>query len=491
MTQKEYIESVNAAKQHSYEYYVLSRPAISDAEFDALVGRIEQTEQEHPEWTLADSPTQCVGSDLADNGRRLIRHRTPMLSCQKAQTPDAVQKWCATTEPKLLRVGGGYGYVTEWKMDGISCSLVYQDGQLVSAATRGDKMQGQDILQHVGMMQSVPQRINLCGRVEVRGEVVCPKAELSRLVADYKDCRSAASGLCNQMSPTSDNARLVFVAWEVLADYFDTSETGSMKLAESMGFTCNYRYADDSEALSELLKQYEQERESLPYPTDGVVIKVNNRVAGAALGRTEHHPKSSIAYKFAAQTTETRVCRIEITVGATGRRTPVAWLEPVTILGRRVEKTSLGSEAKMQELGVTEGCTVEVGLSNDVTPKIYRVTAAAPVEVKPVEQTVKKAEPAMPKAVIAKAPVDRLNIVISGCFTASAVDGYGRDAARRYIVNAGHKVCSELSSNTDYLCIGTANVPGRGVGPSKLQKAKAMGIPVVTLDQLQAVLDEA
>ena len=130
-------------------------------------------------------------------------------------------------------------------------------------------------------------------------------------------------------------------------------------------------------------------------------------------------------------------------------------------------------------------------MSNDVTPKIYRVTAAAPVEVKPVEQAVKKAEPAMPKAVIAKAPVGRLNIVISGCFTASAVDGYGRDAARRYIVNAGHKVCSELSSKTDYLCIGTANVPGRGVGPSKLQKAKAMGIPVVTLDQLQAVLDAA
>ena len=135
MNKQEYIESVNAAKQHSYEYYVMSSPTISDAQFDALVSRIEQAEQAHHEWTLPDSPTQCVGSDLSGNGKRLVRHRTMMLSCQKAQTTDAVEKWLEKVKKKL-------GYVPEvmlsWKADGISCSLVYQNGCLISAATRGD-----------------------------------------------------------------------------------------------------------------------------------------------------------------------------------------------------------------------------------------------------------------------------------------------------------------------------------------------------------------
>lgn len=486
MKKQEYIESVNAAKQHSYEYYVLSRPTISDAQFDALVSRIEQAEQEHPEWTLPDSPTQCVGSDLADNGRRLIRHRTMMLSCQKAQTTDAVEKWLDTTE-RILN-GSGNGYVTEWKMDGISCSLVYQEGRLVSAATRGDKTQGQDILQHVGMMKSVPQHINLYGRVEVRGEIVCPKAELKLLTVAYKDCRSAASGLCNQMMPTIDNGRLVFVAWEVLADYI-TTEHGAMACAEGMGFICNCRCVKDVKELSDILKDYERERESLEYPTDGVVIKVNSRSASAALGQTEHHPKGSIAYKFAAQTTVTRVRRIEITVGATGRRTPVAWLEPVTILGRKVEKASLGSEAKMQELGVTEGCTVEIGLSNDVTPKIYRVTAAAPaghVSSPVVEVNTVISPTACPaKPAVAGQP---LNIVISGCFTSSAIDGYGRDAAKQFILSAGHKVQSGVCKSTDYMVVGAADVPGRGVGPSKLAQCKSLGIPVVTMSEFKQLV---
>ena len=180
MTQQEYTALVDRAKQLSYEYYVLAAPSVSDAQFDALVSEIEQAESEHPEWTLADSPTQQVGSDLQDNGRRLVRHRTRMLSCQKAQTQEAVTKWMMQTEKKLKKMNDLH-YVLEWKLDGISCSLVYQDGRLISAATRGDKDCGQDLLAHVMRMPSVPQHIDMEGRVEVRGEVVCPKAELDAL----------------------------------------------------------------------------------------------------------------------------------------------------------------------------------------------------------------------------------------------------------------------------------------------------------------------
>ena len=156
MTQKDYIALVNQAQRKSYEYYVLSAPTISDTEFDVLVAEIEKAESEHPEWIVPDSPTQCVGSDLSANGRRQIIHRTPMLSCQKAQTVEAVDKWLVKIRPNIRRDLGRF--LLMWKYDGISCSLVYQDGKLIEASTRGENgLIGQDILDHVRMMQNVPQ----------------------------------------------------------------------------------------------------------------------------------------------------------------------------------------------------------------------------------------------------------------------------------------------------------------------------------------------
>ena len=148
MTQQEYWNAVGMSKYYSHMYYVKSSPVISDAEFDALVAQIEQAEMTHPDWTLPDSPTQKVGSDLSDNGRRSIAHRTPMLSCQKAQTVEAVDKWLVKIRPNIRRDLGRF--LLMWKYDGISCSLVYQDGKLIEASTRGeDGLIGQDILDHM------------------------------------------------------------------------------------------------------------------------------------------------------------------------------------------------------------------------------------------------------------------------------------------------------------------------------------------------------
>lgn len=376
MTQKEYIATVNAAKQHSYNYYVLSAPTISDAEFDSLVADIEQAEQDHPEWTLPDSPTQTVGSDLSGNGRRTISHRTPMLSCQKAQDTAKVTAWLQKLTKKL-----GYtpDVMLSWKADGISCSLVYQDGQLIEASTRGDGPTGQDLMAHVRLMQTVPQHISGPGRIEVRGEIVCPKASLQGLTdrngKQYADCRSAASSLCNQDTPSKDVSRLEFWAWEVIADGQRYQDLMPGVLGY-LGFEKHcYRETDDGSHIEQMLLRCGEMRDQCPIPVDGIVIRIDDNTVFQAQGFTDHHPKGSIAYKFPAQTTTTVIRRIEITVGATGRRTPVAWFEPVTILGRTVEKASLGSEDTMRKLGVTEGATVEVGLSNDVIPKVYRVVA--------------------------------------------------------------------------------------------------------------------
>jgi hypothetical protein len=168
-------------------------------------------------------------------------------------------------------------------------------------------------------------------------------------------------------------ALLEFAAWQ-----FDTAdgigtESVSIDLAADQGFkTSGYRGCWGEDVLTRL-DEFEARREAFEWPTDGVVIKIDTRPLAQSLGATEHHPKGSIAYKFAAAKTVTRVVSIEISIGATGRRTPVCYLEPVTIMGRTIRQAAIGSEAKMQELGVKEGCLVEVGLSNDVKPYIYRV----------------------------------------------------------------------------------------------------------------------
>lgn len=383
MNKQEYTALVDRCKQLSYEYYVLAQPTVSDAQFDALVSEIEQAEAGHPEWTLADSPTQTVGSDVdPKSGRRLIRHRTRMLSCGKAQSREEAAKWIAKTEKAIAKKFGGDGvtYVLEWKYDGISCSLVYQDGQLTEASTRGEGgIMGQDLLAHVACMPSVPQTINMKGRVEVRGEIVCPKSELARM--GYKDCRTAAAALCNQMVPSQHMKRLVFLAWQMdVDDEPAATESMSIVTAQVHRFMSEYRQCKADE-ISGILDEFAAQREALAWPTDGVVIKVDEKSVAASLGGNKHHANGSVAYKFPVEEKcVTRVVEIEIKVGKTGKRTPRAILVPVTILGREVKSVSLGSENKMKDLGVTEGCLVEVGLSNDVTPKIYRVVEPTPMD---------------------------------------------------------------------------------------------------------------
>ena len=391
MTQQDYLWKVDRAKRLSFEYYVLNRPSVSDEVFDGLVAQIEQAEQEHPEWTVADSPTQQVGSDLNGNGRRTIRHRTPMLSCQKAQTDnkstnrEKLEKWLKATEKAIGHKD--FNYCLEWKFDGISCSLVYLNGDLISAATRGDHFKGQDITEHVMQMVSVPHVLKrgttYHDRVEVRGEVVCFKSTLPVLSDQdgkmYKDCRSAAAGLTNQAIVDPQCACLKFIPWELDAPLFscNNSHSESLKLADFHNFTYGFNAqvvpAADHNQLFDMIEKMEACRDNQPFPVDGIVIKVDDKQLSASLGATEHHPKGSIAYKFAAAKTVSRVTRIEVTVGKTGRRTPVVHFEPVMILGREVKKASLGSERMLEEMGVKRGDMVEVGLANDVRPTIYRV----------------------------------------------------------------------------------------------------------------------
>ena len=274
MTQQDYIALVNQANRASYEYYVLSRPSMSDADFDKIIMYLEGCEYEHPEWIVPDSPTQQVGSDLSANGRRTIAHRTPMLSCQKAQEKDAVIYWLNKT---VKSVGHNrFSISAEWKYDGISCSLVYLDGQLISASTRGDGQRGQDITAHVRYIAGIPSQLSgvqTSGRIEVRGEIVCPSANLNKLDSCYTDCRTAASSLCNMSEPSSDCALLRFMPWAVDAPCYsqNNSHYEAMSFAKcSLGFDFNLPNVIDAnwpEGVLEQIADMEKNRPSAPPPT--------------------------------------------------------------------------------------------------------------------------------------------------------------------------------------------------------------------------------
>ena len=419
MTHSDYINAVGRANYYSHMYYVASAPVVSDADFDALVAQIEQYERLNPSHILPDSPTQQVGSDLNGNGR--IAHRTPMLSCQKAQDIEKVASWITKTNQRMNALTGdnhtgGYKLVAMWKYDGISCSLVYQDGQLISAATRGDGRVGQDITAHALCIPSIPQQLretgatySLKGRIEVRGEIVCSKRNLQLLSTRYTDCRTAASSLCNQSVPDAiDLAMLDFIPWDA---YIDDAISCQIQFScTPLGYPwhkfdflhrlCFIHRPDVWTAhtlddVQQLLAKRESERAAFDFPVDGIVLRIMHDDYFRALGATAHHPHGSIAYKFAPAKAITTCRRVEVTIGKTGKRTPVAYFDSVTILGREVHSASLYSEKSAADLGIYPGATIEVGLSNDITPKVYRVIAPAQHQASPVspDSTTSSASP--------------------------------------------------------------------------------------------------
>lgn len=408
-TKREYINIVNLLKKYDYAYFVESSPLVSDSVYDDYYFAVQKYEEGHPLFLLPDSPTQKVGAD-GKTGKRNVRHRTPMMSTQKCKSIADVIKWMRSTRNaarKILRPGdtlGGKPFSIEWKYDGCSCSLVYQDGVLVEASTRGDYMNGQDILHHVKNILSIPQVLRpgrrytatnkweplneqevIMGRIEVRGEILMSYANLEKTNGLYKDCRTAASAILNTETVTPHDTLLTFRAWQLITEQTngsqglpyigpDESAIGALDvLTNVLGFEVDGYDWCDEELLEDIIGYLAKERGVLPYPVDGLVIKMENKKIWDMMGKTEHHPKFCIAYKFPPQTAETTITKIEITVGATGKRTPIIWFNPVTMNGKTYEKASGGSEDTVAKNGFAVGKRVQFSLANDVIPHIDKV----------------------------------------------------------------------------------------------------------------------
>jgi len=398
-------------RRHEYLYYVLDRPAIEDAEFDALMNRLKHLEAAHPELVTADSPTQRVGGQPRE-GFVKVGHSRVLLSLDNAYSPGELLDF----DRRVRELSGRdtVEYVTELKLDGLSMALHYEDGRLARAVTRGDGTIGEDVTENVRTIRSVPLaaaewriRNAECGMLEpgtpnsalrtphsfeVRGEVFMPLAAFRKLneereargLPKFANPRNAAAGSVRVLDPgITAGRRLDFFAYALLREgrtplpeHWQVLETLS-----ALGFKVNphrRRCAGIDEALR-FIEEWEQQREALDYEIDGVVVKVNSVALHEELGATAKAPRWAIAYKYAARGAETKVLDIEVQVGRTGALTPVAVLDPQPIGGVMVGRATLHNEDEIERLDLLIGDVVQVERGGDVIPKVVRVNVEARV----------------------------------------------------------------------------------------------------------------
>jgi DNA ligase (NAD+) len=382
--EKQIEELRETLRRHEHLYYVLDRPEITDAEYDVLMRKLQALEAKHPELATPDSPTQRVGGKPRE-GFVKVEHSAPMLSLDNALNEMELRAWYG-------RVAEGLGgrssrCVAELKLDGLSMAVHYRAGRFVQAVTRGDGRVGEDVTENARTIRSVPLKIKgEPSSCEVRGEVVMNRTGFERLNAEreqagqskFANPRNAAAGSLRVLEPAITASRpLEYYVYLLLSNGQAAldSHWESLDRLEAAGFKVN-KHRKLCRSLDELLgfiAEWEGRRDSLPYDTDGIVIKVDSRAQQQALGWTAKAPRWAIAFKYPARQSETVVENIEVQVGRTGALTPVAHLKPVAVGGVTVSRATLHNEDEIDRLGVQIGDTVLIERSGDVIPKVVRV----------------------------------------------------------------------------------------------------------------------
>ena len=371
-------------EQHNYNYYVLSSPTISDKEFDDRMSELQKLEEEHPEFFDPHSPTQRVGSDLSKEFEQ-VEHKYPMLSLGNTYSEADIREFYERTAKALNEP---FEIVAELKYDGTSISLVYENGRLVRAITRGDGTRGDDVTANVRTIRSIPLKLqgdDYPENFEIRGEILLPWAEFDRLNKEreeqeeplFANPRNAASGTLKQQNPAIVAARkldayLYYVLGENLpAD----THYGNLEAARKWGFKIPdvIRICNSVEDILKYIEYWDTERKNLPVATDGIVLKVNSLRQQKNLGFTAKSPRWAIAYKFQAERACTRLNSVSFQVGRTGAVTPVANLEPVLLAGTVVKRASLHNADIIASLDLHIGDNVYVEKGGEIIPKIVGV----------------------------------------------------------------------------------------------------------------------
>ncbi len=373
-------------RRHEYLYYVADTPEITDAEYDALMRRLQAIEERHPELVTPDSPTQRVGGKPRE-GFVKVAHSVQMLSLDNALNEGELRDF--DRRVRELLDGAEFRYVTELKMDGLSMAAHFKDGRFIRAVTRGDGLIGEDVTENARTIRSLPLRVKTdLAAFEVRGETVMNRRAFERLNAErdekglsrFANPRNAAAGSLRVLEPQiTASRRLDYYTYFLLAGgrpVFD-SHWESLEAMTRMGFKVNPQRklcATVDEVLA-FCAAWEARRGDLPYEIDGVVVKVDSIAQQSALGFTSRSPRWAIAYKYPARQAVTTVENIEVQVGRTGALTPVAFLKPVEVSGVKVSRATLHNEDEIERLGLEIGDEVVIERSGDVIPKVVRVYA--------------------------------------------------------------------------------------------------------------------
>lgn len=390
--------------KYSYEYHVLDKPSVSDAVYDSLFGELKQIEAKHPELITSDSPTQRVGGELL-GGFKKVQHSSRMLSLNDVFDKAEVEAWVVRMD-KLLP-GHIHEFFADIKMDGLACALTYEDGLLVQAVTRGDSFIGEDVTANVRTIKNVPLRLRaakeygqfLSGRTEIRGEIVMLKKDFAALnearkandLPPFANPRNLAAGTIRQLDPKLVAARpLHFRAYDLLRD--DANEVPTNMYAyeaiTALGLNRNVQ-ASVFTSLDEVMafvNKWDKRRNDLPFNTDGLVIKVNDRKLYQELGVVGKQPRAAVAYKYAAEQATTVVKDIVISIGRTGAATPVAVFNPVVVAGTTVQHASLHNADEIARKDIRVGDTVVIFKAGDIIPQVESVvTELRPKTAKPFD----------------------------------------------------------------------------------------------------------
>ena len=373
---KELVELLN---RYAYEYYTKDAPSVSDSEYDQLYRELVELETAHPDEILPESPTHRVGGVVL-KGFTKYQHQYPLYSLQDAFSREELEAF----DQRVRKEFPSISYVCELKIDGLSISLTYENGVLVTGATRGDGSVGEDITENLKRVKDIPLVLPEPVNITVRGECYMPRASFDRVnqirqengEPEFANPRNAAAGTLRQLDTKIVAKRnLATFLYQEVSPTDQSSQEGVLEKLARLGFVVNQErvLAEDMEQIWEFIQKVAQLREDLPYDIDGIVIKVNDLAVQEELGFTVKAPKWAVAYKFPAEEKEAKILSVDWTVGRTGVVTPTANLTPVQLAGTTVSRATLHNVDYIAEKDIHQDDTVIVYKAGDIIPAVLRV----------------------------------------------------------------------------------------------------------------------
>ena len=376
--EERYLELIKIINEADYNYHTLDNPTITDQEYDSYLRELYNIEEAHPELVRSDSPSQRAGGKVLDEFKK-ITHTIPMLSLSNVFNEEEIKLF----DERIKKEGINPEYVAELKIDGLSVSLNYKNGKLVSAATRGDGVVGEDITNNVKTIKTVPLTINKQIDIEVRGEIYISKKRFEEINADrakkgldlFQNCRNLAAGSIRQLDSSIAASRKLDCWIYHLPnpeDYGIKTHYEALEFMKSLGFKVNpnNKLVKNIDELLEYIEDGAKKRDSLPYDIDGIVIKLNNLNEQKIMGFTAKYPRWATAYKFPAKEVLTKLEDIIFTVGRTGQITPNAVLSPVLVAGSTIRRATLHNEDYVKEKDLKIGDIVSIRKAGDVIPEV-------------------------------------------------------------------------------------------------------------------------